>query len=117
MIGLVISFLARLLGGLVTAWNKSKDVTIAGYASVVGLASAQAEYMRSVIGHPLSPPSILCYTVALYDAKCIAYDNIISYWFTGRAGYTAPLFGDTAYAHLVILSGMFAGALYRVIRA
>lgn len=116
-IGSIIGGLATLGSSLITAWNKSKDVTMSGYTSAATMAHAQAAYMTAVIGHPLSPPSILCYVVTFYYAKCIAYDKIIAYWFTGEAGYTDPLRGETAYAALVVLSGMFAGALYRVVRS
>ena len=116
-VGSIIGGLATLGSSLITAWNKSKDVTMAGYTSAATVATAQAEYMKSVIGAPLSPPSLLCYAVALYYAKAIAYDNVVSFWITGEAGFTTPLRGETAYAALVVLSGMFAGALYRVVRS
>ena len=114
--GTIISAVTTLGSGLLTAYNKSKDVTIAGYQSAATMAHAQADYMKAVLGHPLSPPSLLCYAVALYYGKSIAFDNVIAFWVFGEAGFTPPIKGETAYAALVILSGMFAGALYRQVR-
>ena len=116
MIGIIISALTTLGGGLLTAYNKSKDVSIAALQATAGIASAQAQAMSSWIGHPLSPPSILCYAVAVFYFKAIAYDNVISFWITGEAGFTPAIRGETAVVAGLIISGMFFSGIANVIK-
>ena len=46
-----LSLIAPIINGVVTAYNKSKDVTIATVQASVGIATAQAQYMTAVLGH------------------------------------------------------------------
>jgi hypothetical protein len=115
-LGGIVSALMPLVTAAVTAWNKSKDVSIAAIQSAGGIAAAQAQAMTAWIGHPFSPPSLLAYSVSFYYAKSIAYDNIISYWITGHAGYTAPLIDTTAYVASVVIAGMFFSGIANIIK-
>lgn len=117
MLGLIVNAISTLGGALVTAYIKAKDVTIAGYQAGATMVSAQAEYMTAVLGHPFSPPSLLCYGVTFYYLKVWCYDKIVSFWFTGHSGFTDPLTGDTAYAALIVLTGMFSAGIFRVLKA
>lgn len=112
----LISLLTTVGGGLITAYNKSKDVTITAIQSSVGIAGAQAQAMALWIGHPLSPPSILAYSVAIYYSKAIAYDNVISFWITGHAGNTPGITGATAYVASVVIAGMFFSGIANIIK-
>ena len=112
----LISLLPQLLTVGLQAYNKSKDVTITAIQSSVGIAQAQASAMSAWIGHPLSPPSIMCYAVALYYGKAIAYDNVISFWINDRAGFTPHLSGETAAVAGVIISGMFFSGIASIVR-
>ena len=114
--GWLIGLLPSLLSGLVTAYNKSKDVSIAALQATAGVASAQAQAMSSWIGHPVSPPSILCYAVAVFYFKAIAYDNVISFWITGHAGFTPSLTTETAAVAAIIISGMFFSGIASIVR-
>jgi len=116
MIGIIISALTTLGGGLLTAYNKSKDVSIAALQATAGVASAQAQAMSAWIGHPLSPPSLLCYAVAIFYGKAIAYDNVISFWITGHAGFTPALTTETAAVAAIIISGMFFSGIASIVR-
>ncbi len=115
-----LSAALKLLPGIADAVasviNKTKDVTISAYQSGVGIAQAQAEYMRDVLGHPFSPPSLLCYSVALYYGKAIAFDNVISFWIYGHAGYTPDLIPSTAYIAMIIISGMFFSGIANIFK-
>lgn len=112
----LLGFLPSLLSSLVTAYNKSKDVSITAIQSSVGIAQAQAQAMTAWIGHPFSPPALLAYSVAVYYGKAIAYDNVISYWITGHAGYTPALIHDTAYVASVVIAGMFFSGIANIIK-
>lgn len=111
MLAALLGFIPTLLNGVVTAYNKSKDVTIASIRASVGIAQAQAAAMTAWVGHPLSPQSILCYAVVLYWAKVIAYDQVISFWVTGRAGYTPPLQEGAALVSSIAIGGMFGSGI------
>lgn len=113
---LLFGFLSSLASVAITAYNKSKDVSIQAIQATVGVASAQAQYMTAVLGHPLSAPSLLCYTVTLYYGKAIAYDNVVAFWFTGHAGYTPPLTTETAAVAGIIISGMFFSGIAGILR-
>lgn len=112
----LLTLLPELLKVGLQAYNKSKDVTITAIQSSVGIAQAQASAMSAWIGHPLSPPSLMCYAVALYYGKAIAYDNVISFWITGRAGFTPHLTAETAAVAGVIISGMFFSGIANIIK-
>ncbi len=114
--GWLISLLPSLLTAGITAWNKTKDVSIAALQATAGVASAQAQAMSSWIGHPLSPPSLMCYAVAIFYGKAIAYDNVISFWITGHAGFTPPLTTETAAVAAIIISGMFFSGIASIVR-
>ena len=114
--GWLIGLLPSLLSGLVTAYNKSKDVSIAALQATAGVASAQAQAMSAWIGHPLSPPSILCYAVAVFYFKAIAWDNVISFWIFGQAGFTPALTTETAAVAAIIISGMFFSGIASIVR-
>jgi hypothetical protein len=58
-IGTIISALSSIATAGITAYNKSKDVSIAAIQSVGGIAAAQVQAMSLWIGHPLSPPAIM----------------------------------------------------------
>ncbi len=114
--GWLLSLIPSLLTAGITAYNKSKDVAIAAIQSGAGIAAAQANAMSLWIGHPLSPPSLMCYAVAIYYGKAIAYDNVISFWITGEAGFTPAIRGETAVVAGLIISGMFFSGIANVIK-
>ena len=115
-VAIALKFLPSIAGAVASVINKAKDVTISAYTTTANVATAQAEYMTAVLGHPLSAPSILCYSVALYYGKAIAYDNVISYWLTGRYGNTPELIPSTAYIAMIIISGMFFSGIAGIIK-
>lgn len=112
----LLSLLPQLLTAGITAYSKTKDVSIAAIQSAGMLASSQAQAMSLWIGHPLSPPSIMCYTVALYFGKAIAYDNVISFWIVGHAGFTPSLTVETAAIAGLIVSGMFFAGIAKIVK-
>lgn len=114
-IGAIISGLTSLGGGLLAAYNKSKDVSIAAIQSAGGIAAAQAQAMTAWIGHPLSPPSICCYGVAIWFFKATACDKVIG----PALGYqwaTDPLTGGTAEIAMIVVSGMFFSGIANIIK-
>ena len=116
MLAIVLGVLTTLVNGLVTAYNKSKDVAMSAISASVGLAASQVQAMSLWIGHPLSPPSLLAYAVAIYYGKAIAYDNVISFWITGHAGFTPPIKGSTAAVAAVVIAGMFSSGIANLIK-
>lgn len=114
-IGAIISALTTLGGGLLTAYNKSKDVSIAAIQSAGGIAAAQAQAMSAWIGHPLSPPSICCYGVAIWFFKATACDKVIGPAF-GYQWATDPLTGGTAEIAMIVVSGMFFSGIANIIK-
>lgn len=108
--------LSSLLTAGLAAYNKSKDVTIATVQASVGIASAQATAATAWLGHPLSPQALLAYAVSLYWGKAICYDNIISYWVTGHAGFTPTLQEGAALVSSITIGGMFSAGITRVWR-
>jgi hypothetical protein len=116
MLAIILSALTAIVNGAVTAYNKSKDVSITAIQASVGLASAAVQGMSLWIGHPLSPPSILAYSVAIYYGKAIAYDNVISFWLTGHAGFTPGIAGATATVAGVVIAGMFSSGIANIIK-
>jgi hypothetical protein len=115
MFGLLAGILPGLLTALVTAYSKSKDVTIAAIQSTVGLASASVQSMAAWIAHPFSPPSVMAYGVAIWFFKATAGDKVIG----PALGYrwsTDPLTGDTLNIAMIVVSGMFVAGLASFIR-
>lgn len=115
MIGGIISVLSTLATAAITAYNKSKDVTIEALRASVGIASAQAQAMSLWIGHPLSPPSIMAYGVAIWFFKATACDKVIG----PALGYdwsTDPISGETAVIAGLVVSGMFFSGIAKIIR-
>ena len=99
----------------ITAYNKSKDVSIAAIQSAGSIAAAQAQAMSLWIGHPLSPPSIMCYGVAIWFFKSTAMDKVIGPAL-GYAWSTDPLTGETAVIAGVVVSGMFFSGIANIIK-
>ena len=117
MFGSIIAgVLLPVINGLVTAWNKSKDVAIEGLKATGTIAAAQASYMTAALGHPLSPVSICCYGVAIWFFKATAIDKVIGPAF-GYSLSTDPLGGGTAEIAMIVVSGMFFSAITRVIKS
>ena len=112
MIGTI---LAQVLGAVVTAWNKSKDVSIAAIQSAGSIASAQVQAMTLWIGHPLSPPSIMCYAIAIHFFKAVAIDNVLCPS-VGWECSTPALRGGTAELAWIVVSGMFFSGIANIIK-
>lgn len=113
--GAIISAVTTIGGGLITAYNKSKDVSITAIQSAGSIAAAQAQAMSAWIGHPLSPPSICCYGVAIWFFKATACDKVIG----PALGYrwsTDPLTGGTAEIAMIVVSGMFFSGIANIIK-
>jgi hypothetical protein len=114
-IGAIFSGLSSLATAAVTAYNKSKDVSIAAIQSAGSLASSQVQAMSLWIGHPLSPPAICCYGVAIWFFKATACDKVIG----PALGYrwtTDPLTGGTAEIAMIVVSGMFFSGIANIIK-
>lgn len=112
---LIFGGLTSIVNGVVTAYNKSKDVSIAAIQSAGGIAAAQATAMSAWIGHPLSPPSVCCYGVAIWFFKATACDKVIG----PALGYkwtTDPLTGGTAEIAMIVVSGMFFSGIANIIK-
>jgi hypothetical protein len=115
MISIIISALSKLGTAAITAYNKSKDVTIEALKASVGIASSQVQAMSLWIGHPLSPPSIMAYGVAIWFFKATACDKVIG----PALGYrwtTDPISGETAVIAGLVVSGMFFSGIAKIIR-
>jgi hypothetical protein len=109
------SIIASIINGALTAYNKSKDVTIEAMKASVGVAGAQVQAMSLWIGHPLSPPSIMCYGVAIWFFKAVAGDKVIG----PALGYnwsTDPISGETAVIAGLVVSGMFFSGIANIIK-
>lgn len=111
----ILAALTPLATAVVTAYNKSKDVTISAITASAAIASAQAQAMSLWIGHPLSPPSIMCYGVAIWFFKAVAIDKVIAPAF-GYRWTTDPLTGGTAEVAMIVVSGMFFAGIANVIK-
>src|SRR6185369_13234562 len=111
----LISLLPMLVNGAVTAYNKSKDVSIAAIQSASGIAAAQVQAMSLWIGHPLSPPSLMCYGIAIWFFKATACDKVIGPAL-GYAWSTDPIDGNTAVLASVVVSGMFFSGIANIIK-
>lgn len=113
--GWLLSLIPSLLTAGITAYNKTKDVTIAAIQSGAGIASAQVQAMSLWIGHPLSPPSVMCYGVAIWFFKATACDKVIGPAF-GYNWSTDPLGGETAVLAGIVVSGMFFSGIANIIK-
>ncbi|MEH2508714.1 hypothetical protein V1291_000068 [Nitrobacteraceae bacterium AZCC 1564] len=114
-IGSILSGLSTVASAAITAYNKSKDVSITAIQSAVGIASAQVQAMSLWIGHPLSPPSIMAYGVAIWFFKATACDKVIG----PALGYrwtTDPISGETAVIAGLVVSGMFFSGIANIIK-
>lgn len=112
---LVFGLLTSLVSGAITAYSKSKDVSIAAIQSATSIASAQVQAMSLWIGHPLSPPSIMAYGVAIWFFKAVCCDKVIG----PALGYhwtTDPLGGETAVIAGLVVSGMFFSGIASIIK-
>jgi hypothetical protein len=76
-IGAIISALSTLGSAAIGAYNKTKDVSITALQTTASIAQSQVQAMSLWIGHPLSPPSIMCYGVAIWFFKATAMDKVI----------------------------------------
>jgi hypothetical protein len=112
---LIFGALPALVNGAITAYNKSKDVAITAIQSAGALASSQVQAMTLWIGHPLSPPAIMAYAVAVWFFKAVACDKVIG----PALGYrwkTDPLSGETAAIAAIVVSGMFFSGIANIIK-
>lgn len=115
MWSLIFGGLTSVVNGAITAYNKSKDVSIAAIQSASGIAAAQVQAMSLWIGHPLSPPSIMSYGVAVWFFKATACDKVIG----PALGYqwtTDPISGETAVIAGLVVSGMFFSGIANIIK-
>lgn len=113
--GWLLTLLPSIINGAVTAWNKSKDVSIAAIQSAGSIATAQVQAMSLWIGHPLSPPAIMAYGVAIWFFKATACDKVIG----PALGYqwsTDPISGETAVIAGLVVSGMFFSGIANIIK-
>lgn len=115
MLEIILSALTTLASGVVTAYNKSKDVSITAIQASVGLATSQVQAMSLWIGHPLSPPSIMAYGIAIWFFKATACDKVIG----PALGYhwtTDPISGQTAAVACLVVAGMFSSGIANIIK-
>lgn len=115
MWGLAATLLGQIVNGAITAYNKSKDVSITAIQSAGSIASSQVQAMTLWIGHPFSPPSIMCYAVAIWFFKASACDKVIG----PALGYnwsTDPLTGGTQEVAMIVVSGMFFSGIANIIK-
>lgn len=112
----ILSFLGGpVINGLVTAYNKSKDVSITAIQASVGLAASQVQAMSLWIGHPFSPPSIMAYGVAVWFFKAVTVDKVIGPAL-GYSWSTDPLSGETAVIAGLVVAGMFSSGIANIIK-
>lgn len=115
MWGALLGLIPSLINGVVTAYNKSKDVTITAIQSAGSIAASQVQAMTLWIGHPLSPPSIMCYGIAIWFFKAVAMDKVIGPAL-GYSWTTDGLTGETAALAAVVVSGMFFSGIANIIK-
>lgn len=113
--GWLLTLIPSVINGLVTAYNKSKDVSITAIQSAGSIAASQVQAMTLWIGHPLSPPSIMCYGIAIWFFKATACDKVIGPAF-GYSWTTDPLGGDLSTLGAVVVSGMFFSGIANIIK-
>lgn len=115
-LGPLMTALTTIGGGLITAYNKSKDVSITAIQSAGSIAAAQVQAMSLWIGHPLSPPSIMSYGVAFHFVKALVWDPHLAVFLLGREGFTPPLLGGTKEIAMLVVTGMFFSGIANVIK-
>jgi hypothetical protein len=112
----VLSFLGGpVINGLVAAYNKTKDVSIVAIQSAGSIAASQVQAMSLWIGHPLSPPSIMAYSLAIWFFKAVACDKVIGPAL-GYRWHTDGLDGQTAAIAAIVASGMFFAGIANIIK-
>jgi hypothetical protein len=116
-LGAIVAAIMPLVTAAITAYNKSKDVSITAIQSAGSIASAQVQAMTLWIGHPFSPPSIMCYAVAFHFSKAVVYDPHIAVLIFGKAGFTPFLEGGTKEIAMIVVSGMFFSGIARIVRS
>lgn len=116
MLSIIFGGLTSLVSAAITAYNKSKDVSIAAIQGAGSIAASQVQAMALWIGHPLSPPSIMCYAVAFHFSKALVYDPHLAVWLYGKAGFTPHLEGGTKEIAMIVVSGMFFSGIANIIR-
>lgn len=107
MLAFLSSILPALATAAITAYNKSKDVTIATVQGAVTVTGEQLRYMTAALDHPLSPVSIICYVVAARFVKIGLFDNMICSS-VGWQCSTPALAGTYGNLEIVAIGGMFA---------
>jgi hypothetical protein len=115
MLSLILGGLTQFATAAVTAYNKSKDVSIAAIQSAGGIAAAQAQAMTAWIGHPLSPPSIMCYGLAGWFFKAAFLDKVVGPAL-GYQWHTDTLSGDLKDIAMIVASGMFFSGIASIVR-
>lgn len=115
MLSIILGGLTQLASVAITAYNKSKDVSIAAIQSAGGIAAAQASAMTAWIGHPLSPPSIMCYALAGWFFKAAFLDKVVGPAL-GYQWHTDPLAGDLKDIAMIVTSGMFFSGIASIVR-
>lgn len=115
-LGAIVSALMPLVTAALTAYNKTKDVSMEAIKSAGSIAASQVQAMALWIGHPLSPPSIMCYAVAFHFTKALVYDPHLAVWLYGKAGFTPHLEGGTKEIAMIVVSGMFFSGIANIIR-
>jgi hypothetical protein len=115
MLGMIFGGITSLATAALSAYNKSKDVSISAINASVGLAQASVQGMSLWIGHPLSPPSIMAYGVAIWFFKAVAGDKVIGPAF-GYSWATDPLTGETAVIAGLVVAGMFSSGIANIIK-
>lgn len=114
-LGAIITAVMPLVTAAVTAYNKSKDVAISAIQSAGSIAASQAQAMSLWIGHPLSPPSIMCYGLAGWFFKACFLDKVVGPAL-GYAWRTDPLTGDLKDIAMIVASGMFFAGIANIIK-
>lgn len=111
----ILGIIPSIINGAITAYTKSKDVSIAAIQGAGSIASAQVQAMTLWIGHPLSPPSLMCYAVAIWFCKAVAIDNVLCPS-VGWECSTPALKGGTAELAWIVVSGMFFSGIANIVR-
>jgi hypothetical protein len=112
----IIAAIMPLVTAGITAYTKSKDVAISAIQASGTIAAAQAQAMSLWIGHPLSPPSIMCYAIAFHFTKALVWDPHLSLLIYGVTGFTPHLIGGTQEIAMIVVSGMFFAGIANIIR-
>lgn len=115
MLTIILTALSSFGTAAISAYNKTKDVSITAIQTAGTIAASQAQAMSLWIGHPLSPPSIMCYGVAIWFFKATACDKVIGPVF-GYAWATDPLGGDLSTLAGIVVSGMFFSGIANIIK-